>query len=170
MKEWEAFCYMLNDLNYVKNSTIIFVAEKRWQALHQRLFVQFLDKELVSLLVLEVVDKPSHNLGRAARLKSLKLSMALVLSVIWSIMRDNFHEELLVSLSVSHDLVIENGYACVWLRAYNFVLVCSALKPLTYAEQEVHSREHLLVGQEVQLAVAYLGHDIQTEVTLGLAY
>ena len=91
MKKYEAFGYMLNDLNYVKNSTIIFVVEKTWEAPLKRLFAQFLDKEYVSLLVYEVVDKLSHNLSRAACLKSLELSMTLALFVIWSIMRYNFH-------------------------------------------------------------------------------
>ena len=52
----------------------------------------------------------------------------------------------------------------------NFVLVCPTLEPLANPKQEVSSREHLLVGQKVQLAVVLLPRDSQPEVPLGRAY
>ena len=62
MQKRKAFGDFMNNLNYMRNFEIIFFAHKKCQFAHERLFVQFLDEEHVTLLVFEVVDQPSHHL------------------------------------------------------------------------------------------------------------
>ena len=87
-------------------------------------------------------------------LEGLKLRVRLSDDFLRCVVRQNLHNEPFSRHPVLHNLVLQDDV----LRkpANDLVLALPALELLTCADQEVSGGKHLLVGQEIQLAVAFV--------------
>ena len=99
-----------------------------------------------------------------AFLEGVELGTELSDNFLWCVVRQDLHDELLSRHPVLYNLAPQNDM----LRklANDLVLALSAFETLTLADQEVNSGKHLLIGQEVQLAVAFVRLEEQAKVAL----
>ena len=92
--------------------------------------------------------------------------MGLLLDLRWSVVWDNLHQQLVLGYSVLDNRSLYN----LWLQSFDqLILKFSSGNILSVEKHKADGIDHMLVGQEVELAEALTRLNLGTKVSIVLA-